>query len=227
MRTSLSKYLDKFVLCRGWIGDWEDFRFSKTRKLTILQPTIRKPDPDLLFKEQEIISTEHHINLFIPFEDLINYNTKFFELRNTIHFSGVVEHYERKDGSNDFGIYATKQSTLPMEIERLKKSVFDSRTFEDRDIQYLKEFALPEIKKLRDKLKSSRDCLPTFQHTYPDLMGTLIGMGMGVEDRLEQIKNIKQSRTYRRQQKNKKSFVEEVSSITSKKKANIRQNMGF
>ena len=148
MRTSLSKYLDKFVLCRGWIGDWEDFRFSKTRKLTILQPTIRKPDPDLLFKEQEIISTEHHINLFIPFEDLINYNTKFFELRNTIHFSGVVEHYERKDGSNDFGIYETKQSTLPMEIERLKKSVFDSRTFEDRDIQYLKEFALPEIKKL-------------------------------------------------------------------------------
>ena len=67
-----------------------------------------------------------------------------------------------------------------------------------------------------NKLKSSRDCLPTFQHTYPDLMGTLIGMGMGVEDRLEQIKNIKQSRTYRRQQKNKKSFVEEVSSITSK-----------
>ena len=56
MRTSLSKYLDKFVLCRGWIGDWEDFRFNKTRKLTILQPTIRKPDPDLLFKEQEIIS---------------------------------------------------------------------------------------------------------------------------------------------------------------------------
>ena len=95
MRTSLSKYLDKFVLCRGWIGDWEDFHHSKTRRITVLQPTIRKPDKDLLFQEQEIISTEHHINLFIPFNDLTNYDIKFFELREPIHFSGVVEHYKR------------------------------------------------------------------------------------------------------------------------------------
>ncbi len=231
MRTSLSKYLDKFVLCRGWIGDWEDFRYTKKRRLTILQTTIRKPDKDLLFKEQEIISTEHHINLFIPFDDLTNYDTKFFELRNPIHFSGVVEHYERKDGSNDFGIFASRQSTLPMEIERLKHSVFDSRTFEDKDIQYLEEYALPKIKKLIVRLEKSEDCLPTFHHTYPDLMGTLLGIGMGVKERLEQIKTIKQSRPYRRQRKSKKSFVEEVSSMKTnqpnKKVDNIRHNLGF
>ena len=231
MRTSLSKYLDKFVLCRGWIGDWENFTHTKTRRITVLQTTIRKPDKDLLFKEQEIISTEHHINLFIPFDDLINYDTKFFGLREPIQFSGVVEHYKRKNGSNDFGIYATKQSTLPYEIYRLKKSVFDSRTFKDKDIQYLEEYALPKIKSLVERLEQSVDCLPTFKHTYPDLMGTLIGLGLGVGERIEQIKSIKQTRRYRRLQKSKKSFIDEVKSIKTnvphQKVDNIRHNLGF
>ena len=92
--------------------------------MTVLPTTVRQPDPELLFKEQQGVSTEHHINLFIPFEDLTKYNTRFFELKEPIHFSGIVERYTRKDGSSDFGAL-TKQSTLPMEIERLKKSVFD------------------------------------------------------------------------------------------------------
>ena len=82
-----------------------------------------------------------------------------------------------------------------------------------------------------EELESSRECLPTFHHTYPDLMGTLIGMGLGVEERLKQIKNIKQSRTYRRQRKTKKSFVEEVSSMKTnkpnKKVRDITHNLGF
>ena len=82
-----------------------------------------------------------------------------------------------------------------------------------------------------EELESSRECLPTFHHTYPDLMGTLVGMGLGVEERLKQITNIKQSRTYRRQRKTKKSFVEEVSSIRTnkpnKKVRDIRHNLGF
>ena len=231
MRTSLSKYLDKFVLCRGWIGDWEDFSYSQTRRMTVLQTTIRKPDKDLLYKEQEIISTEHHINLFIPFEDLTQYNTRFFELKEPIHFSGKVEHYTRKDGSSDFGIYATKQSTLPMEIERLKQSIFESRTFEDKDIDYLEDYALPTIRKLIKRLKNSEECLPTFQHTYVDFLGTLIGMRLGVEERIKTVKTIKQSRTYKRLNKKKKSFIDDVSSIKEIKSPtevrNIRHSMGF
>ena len=123
MRTSLSKYLDKFVLCRGWIGVWEDFPYSKTRRITVNQPTITKPNKRLLFKDQEVISTENHLNLFVKFEDLINYDTRFFELNEPIHFSGMVEHYTRKDGSNDFGIYATKQSTIVFEVEKLKRAI--------------------------------------------------------------------------------------------------------
>ena len=91
MRTSLSKHLNEFVLCRGWIGVWEDFPYSKTRRITVNQPTITKPNKRLLFKDQEVISTENHLNLFVKFEDLINYDTRFFELNEPIHFSGMVE----------------------------------------------------------------------------------------------------------------------------------------
>lgn len=231
MRTSLSKYLDRFVLCKGWIGDWEDFPQTKTRRITVLQTTIRKPNKDLLFKEQEIISIEHHINLFIPFNDLTNYDLKFFELREPINFSGVVEHYQRKDGSDDFGIYASKQSTLPFEIYRLKKSVFDSVSFEEKDIKYLTEYALPKVKSLIIRLEKSEECLPTFHDTYAELMGTLIGMEWGVEDRLKEIKSFKESRTYKRLIKKKKSFIEDIKSIKenkpSKEVRNIRNSLGF
>ena len=231
MRTSLSKHLDKFVLCRGWIGDWEDFIYSKTRRITVLQPTIRKPDRDLLFNEQELISTEHHINLFIPFEDLTNYDTRSLQLKEVIHFSGKVEKYDRKDGSSDFGIYASKQSTLPYEINRLKESVFDSHTFKEKDIEYLQEYALPKIGYLIERLEQTEECLPTFNHTYSDLMGILVGMSIGVNNSLKKIKSFKESRAYRRHLKVKKSFIEDVSSIrtntTSKKMRNIKHNLGF
>ena len=39
MRTSLSKHLNEFVLCRGWIGVWEDFLTPKQEGLqSINQP---------------------------------------------------------------------------------------------------------------------------------------------------------------------------------------------
>ena len=55
MRTSLSKHLNEYVLCKGWIGEWEDFLYNQTRRITILQPTIKRPDKQLLFKDQELV----------------------------------------------------------------------------------------------------------------------------------------------------------------------------
>ena len=150
MRTSLSKHLNEFVLCRGWIGVWEDFPYSKTRRITVNQPTITKPNKRLLFKDQEVISTENHLNLFVKFEDLINYDTRFFELNEPIHFSGMVEHYTRKDGSNDFGIYATKQSTIVFEVEKLKRAIVDCNTFGDKE--FLINYAYNKVQELiKDK----------------------------------------------------------------------------
>ena len=164
MRTSLSKHLNEFVLCRGWIGVWEDFPSTKTRRITVNQPTITKPNKRLLFKDQEVISTEHHLNLFIKFEDLINYDTRFFELNEPIHFSGMVEHYTRKDGSNDFGIYATKQSTIVFEVKKLRRAVIDCNTFGDR--VFLINYASNKVQELIEGINSFDDCLPTFHQTY-------------------------------------------------------------
>ena len=118
MRTSLAPYLNQFVLCSGWISYWEELPELSTRQVVVSQPTIKKPDRNLLFKDQEVISTEHHLNLFIKHDDLPNYEI-IFELNGIINFTGLVEKYTRKEGTNDYGIYADKQSTLPYEIEKL------------------------------------------------------------------------------------------------------------
>ena len=90
MRTSLAPHLDEYVLCKGWIGDWEDIKEYSTRRVFVLQPTIKQADKNLLYKEQKTISTEHHLNLFIKFEDLSNYDTESFQLKNPINFTGEI-----------------------------------------------------------------------------------------------------------------------------------------
>ena len=42
MRTSLAPHLDEYVLCKGWIGDWEDIKEYSTRRVFVLQPTIKE-----------------------------------------------------------------------------------------------------------------------------------------------------------------------------------------
>ena len=44
MRTSLAPHLDEYVLCKGWIGDWEDIKEVSTRRVFVLQPTIKQAD---------------------------------------------------------------------------------------------------------------------------------------------------------------------------------------
>ena len=225
MRTSLSKHLNEYVLCKGWIGEWEDFLYNQTRRITILQPTIKRPDKQLLFKDQELISQEHHLNLYIKFEDLINYDTRFFELREPIHFSGIVEHYQRKDGSRDYGICATKQSTLPYEIERLEKSVRGTLPKRFQDIQYLENYALPKVFDLLKALMSSTECLPTFHQTYDDLINRLIDLRLFIEERLEVIDYIQSYKPNRESRRHSKTFVNEIKNLQKRMKS--RQSQGF
>ena len=44
MRTSLSKHLNEYVLCKGWIGEWEDFLYNQRRNSlnTNKQTTLSK-----------------------------------------------------------------------------------------------------------------------------------------------------------------------------------------
>ena len=223
MRTSLSKHLNEFVLCRGWIGVWEDFPYSKTRRITVNQPTITKPNKRLLFKDQEVISTENHLNLFVKFEDLINYDTRFFELNEPIHFSGMVEHYTRKDGSNDFGIYATKQSTIVFEVEKLKRAIVDCNTFGDRE--FLINYAYNKVQELIESVKSFDDCLPTFHQTYDDLMKSLLDIDETIKKRIEVINYLESYKPNRESRRQNKAFVNELKKY--QKRVKSRYKGGF
>ena len=66
-------------------------------RVFVSQPTIKKPDKNKKFENQEI-STEHHLNLFIKHEDLDDYMTEW-EMHSHIGFTGIVNNYTRKNGT--------------------------------------------------------------------------------------------------------------------------------
>ena len=221
MRSSLSSHIDEFVLCQGWISYWEEIPEYSTRRVVVSQATIKKGDRNLLYEEQEIISTEHHLNLFIKHEDLPNYEI-VFELNGIINFTGLVEQYTRKDGSEDYGIYANKQSTLPFEIEQLLKGSNDAyNSFEDfgKSIDYLRGYAIPKVKELILRLEECGNMLPTFHKTFLQYLAELISLQVDIPRTLQRYEEILSSRNYRRSKKKKTSSLHLISQIKEKKKS--------
>ena len=121
MRKALQPYVNQYVLGKGWITDWEEMDGGITR-IYVSQPTLRKPNKHILFDNQEIISTEHHLNLFID-QGLVETCTDDWkaEKYKQIDFTGVVQHYTRSNGTHDFAIYPTPQSTLHNRLDNLRK----------------------------------------------------------------------------------------------------------
>ena len=69
MRKGLIPYINHYVLGQGWIAGWEKIEETTSYRFYIDKPTIKKPDKNLLFKEQQLISKEDHINLFWNYGD--------------------------------------------------------------------------------------------------------------------------------------------------------------
>ena len=69
MRDKLAPYLSQYVLCKGWIDDWEKIEDENYRVL-IKQTTIKEPNKNVLFDDLKLISVEHHINLFLNPDDV-------------------------------------------------------------------------------------------------------------------------------------------------------------
>ena len=218
MRHKLADHLYKYVLCRGWIGDWEDIDDCSTRRVFVKQPTIKEANKDLLYDDQETISTEHHLNLFIRYEDLPNYDT-IFELNSPIKFSGIIEEYTRANGTIDYGIYATKQSTLHFKLERLLQSVQETmdKQLEAIEQDYLKS-AIRQVSQLTEELKKGGEQLPTFNRTYEEFHLTLVALGYALPQSLRRTREILGSRSYRRSQQKRRTAIEEADLIPTKKK---------
>ena len=203
MRTSLAPYLNEFVLCRGWISFWEELTEQSTRRVVVSQTTIKKADIHRLYKDQEVISTEHHLNLFIKHDDLPNYEI-LFQLNEIINFTGVVEKYTRADGTEDYGIYANQQSTLPFEIEKLVKGFDDAiKSFEDfgKSLDYIQNHAYQKSIELLERMKDiddGKNMLPTFHKTFKEYAKELGEVFISIPECISNYETIISSRDYRR-----------------------------
>ena len=242
-RYNLEPHIDKYVLGSGWLEGWKDFPHLSTngiRRVYVAQPTIKTPNKDVLYKDLDVISTEHHINLFIKFEDLGNYDTEGFQLKNKINFTGTVERYTRYNGTEDFGIYANNQSTLPFRINRLFLSVKESSQSikdyinrkrvhpEQDDIDFLNKFALREIVLLYDELEKTGNYLPTFNMTFDDLLGVLRGTMKGIESLLEDLELYRELMREVKNAKSKRSKKHRIFRINKEETKNqLRRGLGF
>ena len=212
MREALTEYENQLVLCKGWIDSWKDFEGSEIRQVCVKQPTIKVADKNLVFAEQKVIWTEHHINLFIPFEDLTEYKAQFQQHR-TISFSGVVKRYTRKNGSTDYGIAAAPQHHLHLDFQRLLlalRSMGFPNSTQPASLHFLQHTAAPQLLVLEQRLEKAGNALPTFEYNYETYKEMIVGMKKKVEEEIKWLSDYLSSRDYRRKNKGRKSFMEEL-----------------
>ena len=215
MRTSLVPHLNQLVLCKGWIDNWEDFESTHTRRVCVKQPTIKVANKNTLFANQKVISTEHHINLFVPHELLGQYEAHFIT-HAPISLSGVVVEYQRQNGSVDYGITATPQQRLQLDLERLLLAVADigrASPFKPSTLAFYEHTALPQVLALEERLEQAGHALTTFDKTYGEYKEMLLKMRISTEKAIEQIKCYTNSREHRRSDKGRNNFLKIVKSI--------------
>ena len=215
MREALAPYQNQLVLCKGWIGTWEDYETTKLRRVIVKQPTIKIADKNLLFEEQQVISTEHHINMFIPFKELSGYKAQFQQYR-TISFSGVVKQYTRKNGTTDYGINACPQYNLHLDFQRLLlalRSMGFPNSTQPACLHFLQHTAAPQLLMLERRLEEAGNALPTFEYNYGTYKERIVGMRKKVEEEIKWLSDYLSSRDYRRKSKGRKSFMEELKNM--------------
>jgi|TARA_Y100000287_G_scaffold178749_1_gene171767 hypothetical protein len=168
MRKALQPYVNQYVLGRGWITDWEEMDNGVTR-VFVEQPTLRKPNKHILFDNQEIISTEHHLNLFIDKDWLEGTDNWKAEKYKQIDFTGIIQHYTRANGTHDFGVYPTPQSTLHNRLDLLADTtemIGKNFKISPETLGWAEHAMPPILNEYLRHLENAGDRLPTFNGTY-------------------------------------------------------------
>ena len=176
MRTELANHVGEFVHGAGWFRDLKKVEDKDFVRITISQPTLKKPDRNLLWKDLETISTEDHLNMFYPIEDWNSCQRKI-SLYDKSCFYGEIYGYTRKDGSKDFGIKTVPIPDLFCGLKPLIKEItifFDHTQIWDQDaLQKMEQDFLPRIIRAEEVLESSGDRLITTHHTYKEISNEL------------------------------------------------------
>ena len=209
MRVDLAKYINRYVLCKGWITDWKQ-EDDNTLRAYIEKPSIKKPNKEKVFDDLELISIEHHINLFLPFQN--DDKTKVpYERYQCVTFAGYIKQYTRKDGTTDYGVYPIAQSTLHQELLEMDKYVTavteEFKTTSVEALIHLEKNVKPYILHLEEELIDAGDLLPTFYHNY-DFYQNEIAQWKDIITKLcKLIRTIHSNRRLRRQYKVKENLA--------------------
>ena len=213
MRTALKPYVNQYVLCKGWIADWEQIPEKGIKRVYVSNPTIKKPDKTKLFKEQECISKEHHLNLFIKEEDLKFYDTEF-GMHLPISFTGNIYEYTRKNGTTDFGVYPTKQSTLHYQLDWIcdmsLEVVEHHSTISMETLVWFERVVKPKVANLTELLENAGDELPTFKSTYQNYKKELMLWNTAADKASNIIRSICSNRSFRRKHKVARNFAKHL-----------------
>ena len=215
MRSALVPHLNQLVLGKGWIDSWEDFKSTQTRRVCVKQPTIKIADKHTLFANQQVVSTEHHINLFIPYNLLEQYEAQFIT-HSPISFSGEVVKYQRQHGSVDYGITANQQHRLTLDLERLSLALVDisrASPYTPSTLAFYEHTALPQVRSLQERLEGAGNALPTFEKTYMEYKEQLIVLSEAIETAITRIKCYTTRRKHRRQQKGRSTLLKTLKSM--------------
>jgi len=215
MRTALLPHLNQLVLGKGWIDSWEDFKSTQSRRVCVKQPTIKVAEKNTLFANQKVISTEHHINLLIPYQLLEQYEAQFIT-HSPISFSGEVVEYQRLNGSVDYGITTNPQHRLHLDLERLSLALVGigrAYPFASTTLAFYEHTALPQVLLLQERLEQAGNALPTFEKTYKQYKQLLEEMRGAIEMVISKVKRYTHTRTYRRQQKSRSNLLNTLKSM--------------
>ena len=199
MRDKLAPHLNEFVLCKGWIEDWKSVDENITQ-VYIKNPLIKEANKNVLFDDLNLISKEHHINLFLEKE-----HSQDLRRLEEIFFNGVISQYTRSNGTKDYGIKPEPFSSLHTEIDAL----FDDLevNFKKRPKDFVTKGTLityelklsPRLDKVQKKVEEAGDKLPTFYYTFSQYKEMIKELTDELKERIKFIRHICSNRKLRRQ----------------------------
>ena len=176
MRTELANHIGEFVQCRGWFQEVEKIQETDSVRILISQPTLKKPNRNLLWDDLETISVEHHLNMFSSLKhwdemkkDLTRYSR--------CYFAGVISEYTRLDGTTDFGVKTIPSPDVNGGIDSLIKEITifidHNKIWDKKALQKLEQDFLPRMILAEEELESFGDRLPTHYYTYEEYSNRL------------------------------------------------------
>ena len=197
MRTALAKYVDEVVQVSGTLNTWEDIKGRSVTRLLISNPEIKKANKHVRFDQQDLISKEHHINVFLP---QVTWEKEKIERYTDVYLCGRITKYQRTDGSFDFSIKARTQQRIDERCRQLMKGVALVRKyFEGEEFKHVHEnLLLPVSRKLLKEIEESGNELPTLHDTYDSFKQCLIPLIDDLETDLKWVKGVLATREYRR-----------------------------